>query len=881
MKRNAFIVFVLLPLVLLSCAAFWQSDASRAIQAARTGEYATAVRTLEPLVAGGNNDAVAVESLFYSWIRQGEYTKAKERFEAWATARPTAGPIRLAAGRINHITGNYAAALTHLNAVQNAADVGTAATFERAQVLEETGKRSEAEAGYNRIVQAFLNTQNTPARNLIYVAGSLGALEQFEEANNVYRTAVKADPQNAEAWVAWGELLTKKYQETDGIENYKKALEVDSKMPEARLNYARNLSSTDPEKAEEQFKAVLEVNPNMPAAHLFAATQFIESEQYPKAMESIEKALAVNPQMAEAFSLAATAFYLQGNTAEFNKYKDKVLAVNPQYSKLYYALADSAVSVRLYKEAVSLAREAIKINPKDWDSMTLLGVNLLRIGQEREGTDALEVAFKGNPYDKWAGNTLNLLDRFKRGEFERFETPHFEVKIEKKESGALKPYVSDLLERAYKTLTAKYNFTPQGPLSFEMFADHADFEVRAVGLTGLGALGVCFGNLFVMDSPTAKEVDHFNWGSTLWHEFAHIITLQMTDNKIPRWFSEGLSVYEERKAYPGWGDDMKLEYLKVIKQTVGQDASFEAPGEKAPPQGQRPPAPPPGPEGRPNARLAKLLPIAELNDGFMHPKYPGQVLVSYYQASMVADYIESKWGFPAIRNMLVLYKSGKTTEQVFKEALNVSLPEFDTQFNKWIGEKVATIDPSKYGKLLIAGSEALEAGNADTAITSLKEAVEMYPEYSDDNNAWEPLAEAYLKKGDKAAATDVLRRYLTYSELAFPSYVKLSELLEESGNKAEAAKALEGAMYVRPMDLKGHSRLGSLLLEQKQYASAAREYETLIALKTPDRATAYYLLAQSYLGEGKRDDARRAILNALDIAPNYEPAQQLLLEIRK
>ena len=70
--------------------------------------------------------------------------------------------------------------------------------------------------------------------------------------------------------------------------------------------------------------------------------------------------------------------------------------------------------------------------------------------------------------------------------------------------------------------------------------------------------------------PTARELDHFNWGSTLWHEFTHVITLQMTDNKVPRWFSEGLSVFEERKAYPGWGDDMKLDYLKVIKQTAGQ-----------------------------------------------------------------------------------------------------------------------------------------------------------------------------------------------------------------------------------------------------------------------------------------------------------------------
>ena len=872
MKRSAFIVFVVLPLLLLSCAALWQSDSARAIQAAKTGEYEAAVRTLEPLVAGGNNDSAAVGALYNAWTRQGEYAKARERFEAWATARPAAAPVRLAAGRINRVVGNYAAALTHLNAALNSADVGVAANFEKALVLEETGKREEARAIYNQIVQNFLNTANTPQRNLIYVGGALNALDQFQDAGDVYRTAVKADPQNVEAWVAWGELLTRKYKETDAIENYKEALKTNPNMPEALLEYARNLSSTDVEKAEEQFMTVLEINPNMPAAHLFAATQFIESEQYEKAMESINKALAVNPRMAEAFSLAASSSYLQGKTADFNSYKEKVLAANPQYSKLYYTLADSAVSVRLYKDAVAFAREALVINPRDWDSMTLLGINLQRIGQEKEGTDFLEAAFKGDPFNVWAGNTLNLLDRFGRGEFEFIKTPHFDVKLEKKESAALKPYVVDLLEKAHRTLSAKYNFTPQGPLSFEMFPDHGDFEVRAVGLTGLGALGVCFGNLFVMDSPTARELDHFNWGSTLWHEFTHIITLQMTDNKVPRWFSEGLSVFEERNAYPGWGDDMKLDYLKVIKHTA-------VPAEEGPGPAPRPV------EGGP-ARIGprvtpKLLPIAELNDGFMRPKYPGQVLVSYYQASMVAEYIEMKWGFPAIRNMLGLYKTGKTTEQVFREALTISLDGFDKEFIKWIEDKAAPIDPAKYGKLLNEGVEALEAGEADKAIASLKEAVEMYPEYSDDNNAWEPLVEAYLKKGNKAAATDALKKYLNYSELSFSSYVKLSELLEESGDKAGAAKSLEGAMYVRPMDLKGHSKLGSLMLELKQYANAAREYETMIALKTPDRATAYYLLAQSYLGDGKRSEARKAVLNSLDIAPSYEPAQKLLVEILK
>jgi tetratricopeptide (TPR) repeat protein len=231
--------------------------------------------------------------------------------------------------------------------------------------------------------------------------------------------------------------------------------------------------------------------------------------------------------------------------------------------------------------------------------------------------------------------------------------------------------------------------------------------------------------------------------------------------------------------------------------------------------------------------------------------------------------------------MLGLYKTGKNTEQVFREALNISLDGFDKEFIKWMEDKAAPIDPAKYGKLLNEGAEALEAGNNDKAIASLKEAVEMYPEYTDENNAWEPLAEAYLKKGDKAAATDVLKRYLNYSEVSFASYVKLSELLEESGDKAGAARALEGAMYVRPMDLKGHSKLGSLSLELKQYSNAAREFETMLALKTPDRATTYYLLAQAYLGDGKRADARKAVLNSLDIAPSYEPAQKLLVEIQK
>ena len=53
------------------------------------------------------------------------------------------------------------------------------------------------------------------------------------------------------------------------------------------------------------------------------------------------------------------------------------------------------------------------------------------------------------------------------------------------------------------------------------------------------------------------------------------------------------------------------------------------------------------------------------------------------------------------------------------------------------------------------------------------------------------------------------------------------------------------------------------------------------AVANSDRATAYYVLAQSYMGQGDKTKARKALINSLDIAPNYEPAQKLLLEITK
>jgi tetratricopeptide (TPR) repeat protein len=214
-------------------------------------------------------------------------------------------------------------------------------------------------------------------------------------------------------------------------------------------------------------------------------------------------------------------------------------------------VAEACVRNRLYEEAAGYAEEALKREPRSWRALAVLGQNQLRLGRIDAGKKSLERSFEGDPYNVWVKNTLDLLDTFPQ--YRTTETASFRLFIEGKESDLLAPYMGALAEEALQKLSARYQYKPQLPIRIEVYPSHADFSVRTVGLAGLGALGVCFGNVVAIDSPQARDRGKFNWGSTLWHELAHTITMGVTDHKVPRWLTEGLSVYEERPRPPGLG----------------------------------------------------------------------------------------------------------------------------------------------------------------------------------------------------------------------------------------------------------------------------------------------------------------------------------------
>ena len=216
---------------------------------------------------------------------------------------------------------------------------------------------------------------------------------------------------------------------------------------------------------------------------------------------------------------------------------------------------------------------------------------------------------------------------------------------------------------------------PRLPITVEIYPNHDDFAVRTAGLPGIGLLGVTFGNVVAMDSPSGRKSGDFHWGSTLWHEMAHVFTLSVTRNRVPRWLSEGLSVYEEWTTGPTPGVAVTPPVLDTF--TAG-----------------------------------KLLPIARLDEGFLRPSYENQVQISYQQAGLACLFAEQRFGFAKVVEFLRAFNDDPTTAQAIRAVFKVEPEQFDKEFDAFMKQRFAAYlaDPKRWTELM--GRVAPIAGGA-------------------------------------------------------------------------------------------------------------------------------------------------------------------------
>jgi tetratricopeptide (TPR) repeat protein len=712
------------------------------------------------------------------------------------------------------------------------------------------GQVQQARDCYRRLLET--------SGNLITQAEAAWALGDVQRANTLFRDATARNDRSSQPRVRWGRLFLQTHQHGDALTLFQEALQRSQNDVYAKLGMAQVFAQRFEGQARTLVDEVLKQDDTLVEAYLLKARMDLEEGQ----LESVDATLNRAQQLIdkqrlpplEVYALRAVHEQLkQGRRRE--QWIERALAYNPRYGAIFEQLAHFEVMRRRYREATQLLKRAVEVQPDLWSAHAELGANLLREGNFAQARIHLTTAYSGDPYSATTVNTLRLLDHVDKFEVSSttLEIPSAEggtfkaelrTRLDPKEADALRPYVRKLAAESIETFAKRYRFEPREPIVLELYPDHDDFAVRVAALPGIGLLGVTFGYSVAMDSPAGRATGEFHWGSTLWHEMAHVFTLEVTDHRVPRWLSEGISVFEEWRTGPTPGVVVTPETIAALHDN-------------------------------------RLLPIADLDSGFIRPKYPEQVQVSYMQAGLVCLFIEQRFGFERLVALLKQFTKETTTKQAVEDTFKMPAEEFDKQFDAFVRERYKPLlaNLESWQAQYQQASKAIAESRWQDAIEPARRAVELYPEHSGPNSPYLLLARAYDKSGNRAQALQTLLDYRAAGGWDPDALRELARWLDEAGRGREALEVYAALNYVDPLNGDQHTVLGERYLAAGNHEEALREFRVQLALSPHDPAPAHFGMARALRALGDRAASRRHLLDALETAPHYKPAQALLLQM--
>jgi tetratricopeptide (TPR) repeat protein len=731
--------------------------------------------------------------------------------------------------------------------------------------------------------------------------------------DNFFNQIKSIAPDTREAWLSAGELALQKHDYKLAATNFAAALERFPDDPDAEFGLARAYAPSDLEGMGTNLQAVLDQNPNHVPAMLLIVDHQVDAEQYDDAGKLLDAIFKVNPWDPEAWAYRAVIAHLRNNTNAENSARDNALkywATNPRVDSL---IGEKLSQNYRFRDGAEHQRQALEYDPDYLPAKIQLAQDLLRLGEETEGWRLAQQVHDADRYDITAFN-LNSL-RQEMAKYKTITNQDFIVRMAAKEAPLYGDQVLELLQRAKDTVTKKYGLQLDQPTYVEIFSQQKDFGVRTFGMPhNPGFLGVCFGHVITANSPAAQDNPE-NWQDVLWHEFCHVVTLTITRNKMPRWLSEGISVYEERQANPIWGQKMDPRFREMV---LGGD----------------------------------LTPIPSLSSAFMTPKSPYHVQFAYYESSLVVEYIVQNFGFDALKQILTDLGNGVNINEAIARRTE-PMPKLEKDFAAFVTDRanklapgldwqrpgdetasmssvvppdsseahgvdddiikrlmrrraeeagdtnlpVKTADISKntnttpgttpaggvaapnYWHLLLDARMALNDRRWADAKPPLETLIKLYPGQTGSDSAYALLAGVHRELNETNEERDTLIKLAAIDSDNTEAYARLMEVDDARGDWKGVAENAERFLAVNPLLALPYRELARASDQLDDTAPAIRSYQRLLLLDPPDPADVHYRLARLLHKTGDAAGAKRNVLQALEEAPRFPDALKLLLDI--
>lgn len=767
-------------------------------------------------------------------------------------------------------TGDYAAAkTTYDNAIKR---YPTSLTLRMMglDALRYNNLPIDAAEAKGQILQLLQTSISRFASRDNLIAAGRFFVDRGEDAKQVlnlfYDRVREADPQFLEAYIATAELALAKGDYKVAADTLQAAERIDSTDPRVPYLLARAWQPSDREKAAEALQRAIKLNPNHAPSLLLQAEALIDREQYELAEKLIGDVLAINLHDQDAWALLAVLAHLRGNFEIESLMRAAALSTwgdNPG--------VDHLIGLKLsqnyrFEEGSEYQSRALDMRPGYPPAGFQLAQDLLRLGYDDVGWKLAEFVAEKDPYNVVAHNLTTLHDRVEK--FTVLESDDIQVRMDSREAAIYGDAVLELLSEARRSLCEKYDVVPDKTVVVEIYPQQKDFAIRTFGLPGgAGYLGVCFGRVITANSPASQGERPANWKSVLWHEFCHVVTLEKTSNRMPRWLSEGISVYEERQRDASWGESMSPQYRQMI---LGED----------------------------------LTPVSRLSGAFLAPPSPIHLQFAYYESSLVVEFLIEQHGIEALKQILVDLGDGLSINDALVRnvgsliKLDIEFAEYARRRAKAFGERAdwsrdelpeqVSIDelakwvedhPENYWGLRSLAEALMASKQFDRAREPLEKLVELGTVTGEPQGPLEMLATVYRELDLHDAERETHLQIIEQSSDALPSLRRLAELSVEAEQWEELADYAARILAINPLIAAGHDALATAAERLEEPRIAIEPLNALAAMDPVDPAGIEYRLAKTLAELDDQESARRHVLRALEVAPRYRDALRLLLRL--
>jgi len=758
------------------------------------------------------------------------------------------------------------------------------------EAFQSNGETETAERLVDEIIQRGASrpwAYRDDAAGLVILGRALllRCLDPKRVLDTVFDNARKLDPKLKELYLASGQLALDKHDFALAARKFQEGLK---KIPEdADLNYglARAYASGDQSSMLKALDRALEINSNHIASLLLMIDHEIDAEDYSEAIKLFERIQSINPWQPEAWAYRAVLAHLQNEADTEKSAREKALKFWPDNPRVDHLIGLKLSQNYRFSEGASYQRQALKHDPEFVAAKAQLAQDLLRLGEEGEGWKLAQEVQKQDGYDVQAYNLVALHDKMAR--FVTLTNDDFLLRMDAREASIYGAQALRLLSEAKTNLCGKYGVELKKPSIVEIFPEQKDFAVRTFGMPGNpGYLGVCFGRVITANSPASRGAHPVNWQAVLWHEFCHVVTLQMTSNKMPRWLSEGISVFEEIQANASWGQHMNPQYREMVL-------------------------------------AGELTPVSKLSAAFLAPRSDLHLQFAYYEASLAVEFLVQRFGLESCKGILrelgggmeinnALQKHTVPIEKLDEEfsafalkranelapGLDFEKPEFARDDNeadptssppslKPRPKPNATQDtwsywskdrPTNFWAMNFKAQELAEAKKWGEVKPILEQLIQLYPGFAGADSAYRLLAAAYRASGETNSESELLARFAEKDNEAIDAYSRLMELGTVSKDWASVAQNARRYLAVNPLVALPYRFLAEASEKSHDSAGAITSYQALLMMDSPDPAYILFHLAQLEHTHGE-PQARRHVLQALEEAPRFRAALELLLEI--